>query len=102
MTPRIGTDEAGKGEYLGPLVVAGVRILGETQDRRLREAGVRDSKDLSVYQAQSIASLVKEIVGTGEHLCTLSLNPPDYDRRRKAAGNNVNRLLGELKRGDHR
>lgn len=94
-TSRIGTDEAGKGEYLGPLVVAGVRILGETQDRRLREAGVRDSKDLSVHQAQSIASLVREIVGS-ENICVLSLAPPEYDRRRKAAGSNVNRLLGEL------
>lgn len=94
-TPRIGTDEAGKGEYLGPLVVAGARILGETQDRRLREAGVRDSKDLSVHQAQNIASLVKEIVGP-ENICVLSLSPPEYDLRRKAAGSNVNRLLGEL------
>lgn len=94
-TPRIGTDEAGKGEYLGPLVVAGVRVLGKTQDRRLREAGVRDSKDLSVHQAQGIASLIKEIVGP-ENICVLSLAPPEYDRRRKAAGSNVNRLLGEL------
>ena len=94
-TPRIGTDEAGKGEYLGPLVVAGVRILDENQDRGLREAGVRDSKDLSVQQAQSIASLIKEIVGS-ENICVLSLNPPEYDLRRKAAGSNVNRLLGEL------
>ena len=94
-TPRIGTDEAGKGEYLGPLVVAGVRILGEGPDRRLREAGVRDSKDLSVSQAQSIASLVKEIVGL-ENICVLSLKPPEYNRRRNAAGSNVNRLLGEL------
>lgn len=94
-TPRIGTDEAGKGEYLGPLVVAGVRILGEDPDRRLREAGVRDSKDLSVSQAQSIASLVKEIVGL-ENICVLSLKPPEYNRRRNAAGSNVNRLLGEL------
>jgi ribonuclease HIII len=25
-TPRVGTDEAGKGDYFGPLVVAGVRV----------------------------------------------------------------------------
>lgn len=94
-TPRVGTDEAGKGDYFGPLVVAGVRILGETQDRELREAGVRDSKDLSASQTQSIASLIKAIVGP-ENICVISLSPPEYDRRRKDAGANVNRLLGEM------
>jgi ribonuclease HIII len=94
-TPRIGTDEAGKGEYLGPLVVAGVRILGETQDRELREAGIRDSKDLTLSQARSISARVKEIVGS-ENICVIALKPWEYDRRRNAAGRNVNRLLGEL------
>lgn len=94
-TPRIGTDEAGKGEYLGPLVVAGVRVLGETQDRMLREAGVRDSKDLSLLQARNVAARVEEIVGT-ENICVLALEPPEYERRRSTAGRNVNRLLGEL------
>lgn len=94
-TPRIGTDEAGKGEYLGPLVVAGVRILGETQDRQLREAGVRDSKDLTPSQAISISAWVKEIVGP-ENICAIAFEPLEYDRRWNAAGRNVNRLLGEL------
>ena len=94
-TPRVGTDEAGKGEYLGPLVVAGVRILGEVRDHQLREAGVRDSKDLSVSQAEDIASLIKDIVGI-KNICILSLSPPEYERRRNAAGVNVNRLLAEL------
>ncbi len=94
-TPRIGTDEAGKGEYLGPLVVAGVRILGEVQDRELREAGVRDSKDLGIAQVQNLSVRVKEIVGP-ENICILTLEPPEYERRWEAAGRNVNRLLGEL------
>lgn len=94
-TPRIGTDEAGKGEYLGPLVVAGVRVLGEAQDRELREGGVRDSKDLTTSQALNISARVKEIVGP-ENICVIALEPREYDRRRNAAGSNVNRLLGEL------
>ena len=94
-TPRVGTDEAGKGEYLGPLVVAGVRVLRETQDRELREAGVRDSKDLGTTQARAISARVTEIVGP-ENICVLSLAPEEYGRRREAAGRNVNRLLGEL------
>lgn len=94
-TPRVGTDEAGKGEYLGPLVVAGVRVLGEPQDLELRGAGVRDSKDLDTTQVQSISANVEEIVGS-ENFCVLALEPPEYERRRDAAGRNVNRLLGEL------
>ncbi|HET7478849.1 MAG TPA: ribonuclease HIII [Rubrobacteraceae bacterium] len=92
---RLGIDEAGKGEYLGPLVVAGVRVLGESQDRKLREAGVRDSKDLSVAQAREVSGLVKRILGE-ENFRILSLEPRTYEERRDAAGRNVNRLLGEL------
>ncbi|MGB3632728.1 MAG: ribonuclease HIII [Rubrobacteraceae bacterium] len=94
-TPRVGTDEAGKGEYLGPLVVAGVRVVGEAQDAELREAGVRDSKDLSKIQARAISARVMEIVGS-ENICLITLDPMEYDRRREAADRNVNRLLGEL------
>ena len=93
--PRVGTDEAGKGEYLGPLVVAGARVLGERQDKELRAAGVRDSKELGTTQARAISTRVIEVVGL-ENICVLSLAPPEYDRRRNSAGRNVNRLLGEL------
>lgn len=92
---RVGIDEAGKGEYLGPLVVAGVRVSGESQDRELREAGVRDSKDLSVVQARAISGRVKRIVGE-ENLRIIALDPRTYEERRDAAAHNVNRLLGEL------
>ncbi|CAN5828932.1 hypothetical protein BH23ACT11_BH23ACT11_26990 [soil metagenome] len=94
-TPRIGTDEAGKGEYIGPLVVAGVRVLGASQDQALRAAGVRDSKDLENTRVRSLSRQVIEIVGA-ENSCILALEPPEYERRRDAAGRNVNRLLGEL------
>lgn len=92
---RVGVDEAGKGEYLGPLVVAGVRVSSEKQDRELREAGVRDSKDLSVTQAREISGRVKRIVGE-ESFRIIALEPRVYEERRDAAGRNVNRLLGEL------
>lgn len=92
---RVGIDEAGKGEYLGPLVVAGVRVSSGSQDRELREAGVRDSKDLSVAQARGISDRVKRIVGE-ENLRIIALEPRIYEERRDAAGRNVNRLLGEL------
>jgi ribonuclease HIII len=94
-TPRIGTDEAGKGEYLGPLVVAGVRVLSAEIDQALREIGARDSKELGVAQVRKIAAGIKEILGEG-NVCVVSLEPKEYEARRAAAGSNVNRLLGEL------
>lgn len=94
-TPRVGTDEAGKGEYLGPLVVAGVRVLGREQDEALRSIGVRDSKRLGLAESRKLADEIKAGVGS-ENLKIISLEPREYDARWRAAGNNVNKLLGEL------
>ncbi|MDP8948973.1 MAG: hypothetical protein M3N00_01860 [Actinomycetota bacterium] len=93
--PRIGTDEAGKGEYLGPLVVAGTRVLGAEKDLELREIGVRDSKTLGLHQVREMAAGVTRVLGP-ENLRVVSLAPREYEARRAAAGGNVNRLLGEL------
>ncbi len=93
-TPRIGIDEAGKGDYFGPLVVAGVKVSGEKVAWRLQEIGVRDSKDLSTAQALRFAGDILESVGP-ENACLVVLSPIEYETRREAAGN-VNRLLGEL------
>jgi ribonuclease HIII len=94
-TPRIGTDEAGKGEYLGPLVVAGARVLGAEKDRELREIKVRDSKTLSPGRVARMAARVRRVLGS-ENVRVISLAPREYEARRAAAGGNVNRLLGEL------
>jgi ribonuclease HIII len=94
-TPRIGTDEAGKGEYLGPLVVAGTRVLGSEKDLDLRKVGVRDSKSLGLQRVREMAAGVGQILGL-ENIRVISLTPREYEARRMAAGGNVNRLLGEL------
>lgn len=93
-TPRVGTDEAGKGDYFGPLVVAGVRVLGEEAVRRLREIGVRDSKTLSVPGARNLARGILESVGA-ENVRVVVLSPREYEARRRAAGN-INKLLAEI------
>jgi len=94
-TPRVGTDEAGKGDYFGPLVVAGARVLDEKAARELREIGVRDSKTLSVSGAANLARRIVESVGP-ENARVVVLNPREYEARRVAAGNNVNKLLAEV------
>lgn len=93
-TARVGTDEAGKGDYFGPLVVAGVRVLGEEAARGLREAGARDSKTLSVAGARAMALKVLDAVGE-ENVRVVTLAPVEYEARRVAAGN-INKLLGEI------
>jgi ribonuclease HIII len=94
-TPRVGTDEAGKGDYFGPLVVAGVRVvLGKEAARKLREIGVRDSKTLSIPGARELARRILESVGA-ENARVVVLRPREYEARRRAAGD-INKLLAEI------
>ncbi len=93
-TPRLGIDEAGKGDYFGPLVVAGVRISGGDVARKLQEIGVRDSKDLSDAQATRLAALILDCVGP-DNAYVIAPSLEQYEARRDKAGN-INRLLGEI------
>lgn len=55
---HIGTDESGKGDYFGPLVIAG--FYGpDDQEAVLRALGVRDSKALSDKRVLEIASALR-------------------------------------------
>lgn len=40
----IGVDEAGRGPVIGPMVIAGVKLDLESDNQKLRDWGVRDSK----------------------------------------------------------
>ena len=93
-SPRVGIDEAGKGDYFGPLVVAGIRITGEETAKELREIGVRDSKTIGVLSVRGIAERIIDAVGS-QNVRVVSLLPKEYEARRSAAGN-VNKLLGEV------
>jgi ribonuclease HIII len=96
-TPRVGIDEAGKGDYFGPLVVAGVRITGMEAAEELQRSGVRDSKTLSVAAARLMADRILGAVGS-QNVRVVALSPREYEARRSAAGN-VNRLLDEVDAG---
>jgi ribonuclease HIII len=54
----IGTDEAGKGDYFGPLVTAAVLVFDNTAET-LRLLGVKDSKLLSDQQVRDLATQVR-------------------------------------------
>jgi ribonuclease HIII len=96
-TPRVGIDEAGKGDYFGPLVVAGVRITGMEAAEELQRSGVRDSKTLGITAVRAMVDRILEAVGS-QNVRVVALSPREYEARRSAAGN-VNRLLDEVDAG---
>jgi ribonuclease HIII len=56
----IGVDESGKGDYFGPLVVAGVYVDAKLSET-LKAMGVADSKTLSDAKMREMAPKIKEI-----------------------------------------
>jgi len=55
---QIGIDESGKGDYFGPLVIAGVYVP-YAQEAQLKALGVRDSKTLSDVKATTLAAQIR-------------------------------------------
>jgi len=56
----IGTDESGKGDYFGPLVIAGVCCNLESAEK-LKSFNVRDSKLISDNKVKEMAERIKQI-----------------------------------------
>jgi ribonuclease HIII len=84
---HIGTDESGKGDYFGPLVVAGIFILDEQQEV-LKELGVRDSKKISDNRIRQIADLVRK----GYKHSIVAIGPEKYNQLYEKL-RNLNRIL---------
>ncbi|MBD3387819.1 MAG: ribonuclease HIII [Candidatus Altiarchaeales archaeon] len=79
---RIGTDESGKGDYYGPLVVAAVYV-GKGDDRKLRNMGVRDGKKL---RDDRVLSLERKIKDGFEH-DVVRISPGKYNALYDKLGN---------------
>ena len=63
LAPRIGVDESGKGDFFGPLCVAGVYI-NETMIAAWKDAGIRDSKNIaSDRRIAELAKLIRDTPG---------------------------------------
>ena len=73
-TPHIGIDEAGKGDFFGPLCIGGV-YANEEQIRELIKIGARDSKKMS---DQSVLKLSKKIRAICQH-SIVRISPPKYN-----------------------
>lgn len=84
---HIGVDEAGKGDFFGPLCVAAV-YADEEKIQSLLALGVRDSKTISDSTVIMLASKIKAIC---PHVLVI-LKPKTYNRL-YAHFQNLNRLL---------
>lgn len=57
----VGIDESGKGDFFGPLVVAGVYVDTQKKMDQLKEIGVKDSKNINDKKIKVIANRIKSI-----------------------------------------
>jgi ribonuclease HIII len=88
--PHFGIDESGKGDFFGPLVIAGA-YTDTTSTRALMDAGVMDSKRIT--SANKIAKLAKIIRDTrGVSYEIVSIGPEKYNEM-YGSFRNLNRLL---------
>lgn len=84
---HIGTDESGKGDYFGPLVIAGV-FLEDKQQSVLRELGVKDCKGLSDNRVRELAEILKQ----GYTHSIVAIGPEKYNELYEKL-RNLNKLL---------
>ncbi|MCI0412187.1 ribonuclease HIII [bacterium] len=91
--PHIGTDESGKGDYFGPMVIAGVFLDSSTYSQLIK-LGVKDSKLLSDKRSKEMAAAIRELI-KGRYQ-EVEILPESYNRLYedfKAEGKNLNHLL---------
>ncbi len=87
-----GSDESGKGDFFGPLVVAATVVDGTTASK-LAAAGVKDCKDLSDKKVLELETVIKQNVIA---FSVLILKPRFYNQRYaqiSADGGKLNQLL---------
>ena len=85
---RIGVDEAGKGDYLGYLVVAAVCV--EEEESKLKALGVKDSKKLLDSKVAELARAIKIICKYD----IVKISPEKYNQLyKKFAPRGLNKLL---------
>lgn len=80
--PVAGSDESGKGDYFGPLVVAAV-VVAPGQVDELAALGVRDCKKMADATALRAAAAIRKLCPHA--VCALS--PEKYNARHEAEGN---------------
>ncbi len=91
--PHIGTDESGKGDYFGPMIVAGV-MLEEEARPKLVTLGIRDSKKLTDVKCRELAVKIRTLCV--QRYYEVTLPPERYNSLYadfKKEGKNLNHML---------
>jgi len=89
--PHFGVDESGKGDFFGPLVIAGVYVE-RVSARKLLDAGVQDSKRIgSDARIRALSKEIRQIARDGVDV--VAIGPRRYNELYKKFGN-LNSLLG--------
>jgi ribonuclease HIII len=89
LATRIGVDESGKGDFFGPLVIAGV-YLNESSARQMMELEVRDSKRItSDAKIEKLADQIRKLTKWE----VIPVGPEAYNRLH-AKMRNTNDILG--------
>lgn len=84
---RIGVDESGKGDFFGPLVIAGV-MVDETNIEILTKAGIKDCKKVEDKNINKLAAVIKNNCV----FSVITINPAKYNEL-YAKLKNLNLLL---------
>jgi ribonuclease HIII len=88
--PHFGIDESGKGDYFGPLVIAGV-YTDAAITKHLMAAGIMDSKRISsADKIRKLAAIIRDTPGIAYHILTL---PPLRYNELYDEFRNLNRML---------
>ena len=89
--PHFGVDESGKGDFFGPLVIAGVYV-DRGIARKLLDVGVQDSKRIgSDARIRALAQIIRKTAnGLVENVL---IGPQKYNELYQKFGN-LNKLLG--------
>jgi len=88
--PHFGIDESGKGDFFGPLVIAGA-FTDAGIARRLIDAGVMDSKRVtSAARIRQLAAVIRATPGCTTEV--VAIGPERYNQMHASFGN-LNRLL---------
>jgi ribonuclease HIII len=92
--PYSGSDESGKGDYFGPLVVAAVNLLSEDIANHLKQLGIADSKTLT---DDRIARLLPDMVALlgKPNVYLACLMPASYNQHYVDTGSNLNTLMAK-------
>ncbi|MBQ4470742.1 MAG: ribonuclease HIII [Kiritimatiellae bacterium] len=90
VSAHAGSDESGKGDYFGPLVVC-CAYTDEALSAEMQKLGVKDCKQMTDKAVLQAGAKLRSLLGDGGY-CVVKLGPAAYNRL-YAKMRNINRML---------